>query len=71
MSLYLQKALKEKEEHIEQLLRERDLERSEVARSAAQVDEVGLYIPLMPSRLFCSSTADKSICRINIKIKTM
>ena len=38
--LYLQKALKEKEEHIEQLLRERDLERSEVARAAAQVDEV-------------------------------
>jgi len=34
-----QKALKEKEEHIEQLLRERDLERSEVARAAAQVDE--------------------------------
>ncbi|GFS02320.1 CAP-Gly domain-containing linker protein 1 [Elysia marginata] len=35
----LQKALKEKEEHIEQLLRERDLERSEVARAAAHVDE--------------------------------
>lgn len=38
-----QKALKEKEEHIEQLLRERDLERSEVARAAAQVDEVSQY----------------------------
>ncbi|XP_021352247.1 CAP-Gly domain-containing linker protein 1-like [Mizuhopecten yessoensis] len=35
----LQKALKEKEEHIEQLLRERDLERAEVARAAAHVDE--------------------------------
>ncbi|KAK7455724.1 hypothetical protein BaRGS_00039464 [Batillaria attramentaria] len=35
----LQKALKEKEEHIEQLLRERDLERSEVARAASQVDD--------------------------------
>ncbi|XP_062582584.1 CAP-Gly domain-containing linker protein 1-like isoform X14 [Saccostrea cucullata] len=35
----LQKALKEKEEHIEQLLKERDLERAEVARAAAQVDE--------------------------------
>nr|KAG5686097.1 hypothetical protein BaRGS_021349 [Batillaria attramentaria] len=33
------KALKEKEEHIEQLLRERDLERSEVARAASQVDD--------------------------------
>ena len=42
MNLCFQKALKEKEEHIEQLLRERDLERSDVARSAAQVDEVGL-----------------------------
>lgn len=31
--------MKEKEEHIEQLLRERDLERSEVARAAAQVEE--------------------------------
>lgn len=36
----LQKALKEKEEHIEQLLKERDMERSEVVRAAAQVDEV-------------------------------
>ncbi|XP_022250329.1 CAP-Gly domain-containing linker protein 1-like, partial [Limulus polyphemus] len=34
-----QEALKEKEEHIEQLLRERDLERAEVARAAAQVDK--------------------------------
>lgn len=40
MCYSFQKALKEKEEHIEQLLRERDLERSEVARAAAHVDEV-------------------------------
>ena len=39
MSSCSQKALKEKEEHIEQLLRERDMERSDVARAAAQVDE--------------------------------
>ena len=38
--MILQKALKEKEEHIEQLLKERDMERSEVARAAAQCDEV-------------------------------
>ena len=38
--VFQQKALKEKEEHVEQLLRERDLERSEVARAAAQVDKV-------------------------------
>jgi len=37
-----QKALKEKEEHVEQLLVERDLERSELARMAARVDEVML-----------------------------
>ncbi|XP_041347647.1 CAP-Gly domain-containing linker protein 1-like isoform X3 [Gigantopelta aegis] len=35
----IQKALKEKEEHIEQLLQERDLERADVARAAAMVDE--------------------------------
>ena len=48
-----QKALKEKEEHIEQLLRERDLERSEVARAAAQVDEVSFYS--LVSLLFLNS----------------
>ena len=37
---HLQTALKEKTEHVEQLLQERDLERSEVARVAARVDEV-------------------------------
>ncbi|XP_022247769.1 CAP-Gly domain-containing linker protein 1-like isoform X2 [Limulus polyphemus] len=35
----LQEALKEKEDHIEQLLRERDLERAEVARAAGQADK--------------------------------
>jgi len=32
--------LKEKEEHVEQLLLERDLERSEIARSTARNEEV-------------------------------
>ena len=32
--------MKEKDEHIEQLLKERELERSEVARAASQCDEV-------------------------------
>jgi hypothetical protein len=40
--LVLQKALKEKQEHIEQLLKERDMERSEFARTASQIDEVSL-----------------------------
>lgn len=35
----LQEALKEKEQHIEQLLKERDMERAEVARAAVQVEE--------------------------------
>ncbi len=37
---FYQKALKEKEEHIEQLLRERDMERQELVKSAALVEEV-------------------------------
>ncbi|XP_076363143.1 uncharacterized protein LOC143253328 isoform X4 [Tachypleus tridentatus] len=35
----LQEALNEKEDHIEKLLRERDLERAEVARAASQADK--------------------------------
>ncbi|XP_063419153.1 CAP-Gly domain-containing linker protein 1-like isoform X8 [Mytilus trossulus] len=46
-SLGNQKALKEKEEHIEQLLKERDLERSEVARAAAQCDEAEGQMSMM------------------------
>jgi len=42
-----QKALKEKEEHVEQLLVERDLERSELARMAARVDEVMLIFSVV------------------------
>uniref|UniRef100_A0A2C9LSG0 Uncharacterized protein n=1 Tax=Biomphalaria glabrata TaxID=6526 RepID=A0A2C9LSG0_BIOGL len=47
----LQKALKEKEEHIEQLLRERDLERSEVARAAAHVDETLKMNPILDLKI--------------------
>lgn len=36
----LQEALKEKQQHIEQLLAERDLERAEVAKATSQVGEV-------------------------------
>ena len=36
----VQKALKEKAEHVDQLLMERDVDRSELARIAARVDEV-------------------------------
>ena len=37
---HLQKALKEKTEHVDQLLQERDLERSELARTSAQAENV-------------------------------
>ena len=40
--LAVQKALKEKQEHVEQLLKERDLERSEFAKTAAQIDDVSI-----------------------------
>jgi len=36
----VQKALKEKEEHIEQLIRERELERTEVFKTSIQKEEV-------------------------------
>ena len=40
----VQKALKEKQEHVEQLLKERDLERSEFAKTAAQIDEASASV---------------------------
>ena len=43
IDVHLQKALKEKQEHVEQLLKERDLERSEFAKTAAQIDEVSVF----------------------------
>jgi hypothetical protein len=44
--VWLQKALKEKEEHVEQLLLERDLKRSEVARTTARSEEVSTSLSL-------------------------
>ena len=65
MNLRFQKALKEKEEHIEQLLRERDLERSDVARSAAQVDEVG-FIIIPPANCVCGRVYCFHVVRPNV-----
>ena len=39
MLLLGQDVLREKQQHIEQLLRERDLERAEITRAASQADE--------------------------------
>lgn len=39
MLLLGQDVLREKQQHIEQLLKERDLERSEITRAASQADE--------------------------------
>ncbi|ESO05492.1 hypothetical protein HELRODRAFT_77374, partial [Helobdella robusta] len=41
--------LKEKEEHVEQLIKERDLDRSEFIKTAAQVDEMESQLMLMQS----------------------
>ncbi|XP_026076209.1 CAP-Gly domain-containing linker protein 1-like isoform X1 [Carassius auratus] len=43
----LQEALKEKQQHIEQLLAERDLERTEVARATSHAGEVQLELGLL------------------------
>lgn len=39
MLLLGQDVLREKQQHIEQLLKERDLERAEITRAASQADE--------------------------------
>ncbi len=43
----LQEALKEKQQHIEQLLAERDLERGEVAKATSHVGEVEQELTLL------------------------
>lgn len=43
----LQEALKEKQQHIEQLLAERDLERAEVAKATSHVGEVEQELTLL------------------------
>lgn len=50
--------MKEKEEHIEQLLVERDLERSEFARMASRVDEVILILSIKSYDCFCAWFVD-------------
>ncbi|GCB83712.1 hypothetical protein scyTo_0024100, partial [Scyliorhinus torazame] len=43
----LQEALKEKQQHIEQLLAERDLERAEVAKATSHICEVEKELALL------------------------
>lgn len=43
----LQEALKEKQQHIEQLLAERDLERAEVAKATSHVGEIEQELALV------------------------
>lgn len=43
----LQEALKEKQQHIEQLLAERDLERGEVAKATSHVGEIEQELTLL------------------------
>lgn len=42
--------MKEKDQHIEQLLKEREMERSEVTRAAAQADEAEHQLALLQRR---------------------
>lgn len=46
----LQEALKEKQQHIEQLLAERDLERAEVAKATSHICEVEKEIAIMKAQ---------------------
>lgn len=46
----LQEALKEKQQHIEQLLAERDLERAEVAKATSHICEVEKEIALLKAQ---------------------
>merc|ERR550534_1454871 len=46
----IQDLVKEKDQHIEQLLKEREMERSEVTRAAAQADEAEHQLALLQRR---------------------
>ncbi|KAL5017615.1 hypothetical protein ScPMuIL_007204 [Solemya velum] len=68
----LQKALKEKEEHIEQLLRERDLERAEVARAAAQIDDTENQLTrIKTERERFQGEVDESVLRMQDVIQSL
>lgn len=57
-----QEVLKEKQQHIEQLLRERDLERAEIAKAASQADEAEQkYVDLKQEFDLVSFTFEKTI----------
>ena len=57
----LKDQLKEKEQHIEQLLKERDLERSEVAKAASQTDEVEAKLSLVKQE----NEESNPLCRVD------
>lgn len=57
--------MKEKEEHIDQLLKERDLERGEVAKAAAQADELeDKLFTLQQEHQRVVSEAEEEICEL-------
>lgn len=49
MLLLKQDVLREKQQHIEQLLKERDLERAEITKVAGQIDAVELKLATVTS----------------------
>ena len=50
-TLALQDALREKEQHVDQLLKERDLERSEVARATANAEEADVALSALRAEM--------------------
>ena len=51
VTLALQDALREKEQHVDQLLKERDMERSEVARATANAEEADVALTALRTEL--------------------
>ncbi|XP_067932017.1 CAP-Gly domain-containing linker protein 1-like [Watersipora subatra] len=68
----LQKALKEKEEHIEQLIRERELERSEVFKASVQKEELEEELSKVKSEFQAVAIdADFRVNELELKIEQL
>lgn len=57
----MQEVLKEKQAHIEQLLKERDLERAEITRAANQADEAEQKYALLNQEFMKVRTPQKAL----------
>ena len=64
----LQEALKEKQQHIEQLLAERDLERAEVAKATSHICEVEKELSVLKAQHMQVEKWPHSICVLNDRV---